>query len=276
VTRQATAAFLLLPLPLAAALSACAVRAAGPDLATLRLAAAQPAMRDAEDRPGVEQRRWVVQADTASLDAAISSFAVCDEEGKPTLDLLRGGLRFTVGCESRLPSLLESLGGSRTDLRVWHGQAAEWRELAGAAVPQQELLQIDGRMQPLPPGRLSLEFRGWLLPMEDGASCEIEVGVRWRGDARPAFREASAEDRRGRWLAGASLGHSLRRGEVLVLTAAAEGLPSDQGGLAAASAASPGGRLLAAHGENLHTLLILWPHLPEWMFPASAGSSPPD
>lgn len=276
MTRHATPAILLLQLPLAAAIAACAARAVGPDLESLRAAAAQPAMRDSEDRPGVEQRRWVVQADAASLDAAISSFAVSDEEGEPTLDLQRGGVRFTVGCESRLPSLLQSLGGSRTDLRVWHGQAAEWRELAGAAVPQQELLQIDGRMQPLPPGRLSLEFRGWLLPMEDGASCEIEVGVRWRGDARPAFREASAEDRRGRWLAGTSLGHSLRRGELLLLTAAAEPPPSDPSGLAPASAASPGARLLSAHGENLHTLLILWPNLPEWMFPASAAGGPPD
>lgn len=276
MTRHANASILLLYLAIAAALSACAARAAGPDLEAIRLAAAQPAMRDAEERPGVEQRRWVVQADTASLEAAISSFALRDEEGDPALDLRRGGLRFTVGCESRLPSLLESLGGSRTDLRIWHGQATEWREMAGTAVPQQEFLQIDGRMQPLPPGRLSLEFRGWLLPMEDGAICEIEVAVRWRGEARPAFRDASAEDRRGRWLAGASLGHSLRQGEVLVLSVAPQPSPSDQAEFPPASPASPGDRLLAPHGENLHTLLILWPHLPEWMFPASAPNGPAD
>lgn len=278
MNRVATPHALLVAALLLAA-SACGPRALRPDPEAWRLAAAQPALRDeGDDRPGIELRRWMVECSPEAFDAALAAFAG-GEEAPEEADLHRAGLRFTVGCESDLPGLLEQLGGSRTDLRVWHGQATEWRELSSIAIPRAEVLAIDGSRQPIAPGRLSLEFRGWPLPMEDGAGCEIEVAARWRGESRPSFRDAAAIDREGRWLDGASFRRSLSRGEVLLLTASRprplEDRSEPDGDAAAAPPPadrtdSPGRRLLTTPTDSLRVVLLLWPRLPDWMFPPPA------
>ncbi len=281
---SALIALLLAALLLPAA--SCGPRMAASDPEALRRAAAQPAVRDEDDgRAGIELRRWMVECPPEAFDAALAEFAGGSGEAAAEAELHQGGLRFTVGRESDLPMLLERLGGSRTDLRVWHGQATEWRELSSIAIPRPEVLEVDGHRQPIPSGRLSLEFRGWSLPMEDGANCEIEVAARWRGESRPAFREAGTIDREGRWLDGLSFRRPLARGEVLLLTASIPPRPDETGegdadGETAPprerppseGPASPGRRLLTTPSEALQVVLLLWPHLPEWMFPPPADS----
>lgn len=223
-----------------------------------------PAQPSGETRVGIEVRRWFVQADPVRLASAIAAFRD-DAGGVDPPPRPVDGLVIARGPSSDLPRLLESLGGSRTDLRIWHGQATDWRELEGASLAVPVVVMLDGRPRAIADGRLSLQLRGWSLPMEDGAACEVELGLRWRPARRAAVTLESREERPGQWVGKLARLEALGRDEVLVI---APDLPMPQDVGPPVQSPPPIGRLLLAEspGDGV-PLLVIWPSLPEWLFP---------
>ncbi len=256
-----------------------------------RLKAAQPSD---ESRVGIETRQWLVASPPDRIAAAITAWASGDGADLESSLRRTDGLLLAKGSASSLPDLLESLGGSRTDLRVWHGQALEWRDLAGVQIGRATIAMVAGRPQPIAPGRLSLVMRGWGQPMERGAACEIELGLRWKPERRASIslEERGASDLRwvgeladrfdvagGVWFGGGGGAGAARGGGAGapwgVLGRAPPPTPAETGPPVAVPPTL--GRLILpepAHG--LATVVVIWPNLPSRLFPDAAeqASSP--
>lgn len=232
------------------------------DPAPARLAAAEPS---GDERVGIEVRQWLVAAPPERLAAALEAWAFDDSTS--TID----GLTLATGPIADLPTFLEQLGGTRTDLRVWHGQATDWRDLAGVNLPRSMVAMIEGRPHPVPPGRLALKFRGWVQPVEDGASCEVELGIRWKPERRVSIALAERPDADLVWVGSLARRIELRRGTVLLVSSAPPPAAPETGPPVAVPP-SLGRIILPEPAHGLATVLVVWPSLPGWLFPhATAG-----
>lgn len=229
-----------------------------------------------EPRVGIETRQWLVAAPPERIAAAIAAWS---EEDDSTRDGQRASLRrfdglvLAQGSASALTTLLEGLGGSRTDLRVWHGQATEWRDLAGVQIGRASIAMIAGRPQPVAPGRLAIVMRGWAQPMEDGAACEIELGLRWKPERRASITLESRADSDLRWVGELAERFDLRRDEALVI--ASEPPPAvSETGPPVTVPPSLGRLILPEPAHGLATVLVVWPNLPARLFPDAAEADP--
>ena len=238
-----------------------------------RLRAALPS---GEPRVGIETRQWLVAAPPERIAAAIASWSKADEASEDEPAPLRrfDGLVLAKGSASDLPTLLETLGGSRTDLRVWHGQATEWRDLAGVQIGRASIAMVSGRPQPIAPGRLSIVLRGWAQPMEDGAACEIELGLRWKPERRASITLESRTDSDLRWIGELAERFDLRRDEALVIASEPSPFVSETGPPVAVPP-SLGRLILPAPAHGLATVLVVWPNLPPRLFPDAPSSGSP-
>jgi hypothetical protein len=243
-----------------------------------RLRAALPSD---EPRVGIETRQWLVAAPPERLAAAIAAWSgegESDREAGAEPPSLRriDGLILAKGAASDLPSLLESLGGSRTDLRVWHGQATEWRDLAGVQIGRATIAMVAGRPQPMAPGRLSLVMRGWTQPMERGAACEIELGLRWKPERRASITLEDRDLSDLRWVGELSARFGVERDEAIVV-ASEPPPPMAESGPPVVVPPSLGRLILPEPAHGLATVIVIWPNLPARLFPDAADAdSRPD
>jgi hypothetical protein len=235
-----------------------------------RLKAALPSD---EPRVGVETRQWLVASPPERITAAIIAWASERDlaDGEPSSLRRIDGLLLARGPASKLPDLLESLGGSRTDLRVWHGQALEWRDLAGVQIGRATIAMIAGRPQPIAPGRLSLVMRGWGQPMEFGAACEIELGLRWKPERRASITLEERADSDLRWVGELAASFDVARDEAVVI--ASEPTPTlVETGPPVAVPPALGRLILPEPAHGLATVVVIWPNLPPRLFPDAEES----
>ena len=116
----------------------------------------------------------------------------------------------------QLPDALVSLGGSFGQTRTWHGQALEWRELAGTRVEGGAAVVMGSRPARLPDGIVSLMLRGWTVPLEVGAVYDVEMVPMQR--MPPGAGTQSAMRERSEWFADASITLELPRGSATLIT----------------------------------------------------------
>lgn len=233
-----------------------------------RLKAAQPSD---ESRVGIETRQWLVASPPDRIAAAITAWASGDGADLESSLRRTDGLLLAKGSASSLPDLLESLGGSRTDLRVWHGQALEWRDLAGVQIGRATIAMIAGRPQPIAPGRLSLVMRGWGQPMEFGAACEIELGLRWKPERRASITLEERADSDLRWVGELAASFDVARDEAVVI--ASEPTPTlVETGPPVAVPPALGRLILPEPAHGLATVVVIWPNLPPRLFPDAEES----
>ncbi|MEY3024226.1 MAG: hypothetical protein RJA16_1052 [Planctomycetota bacterium] len=241
----------------------------------------QAALPSEDPRVGIETRQWLVAAPPERLAAAIAAWsdeAAGDRDSEAVPPSLRriDGLLLAKGSAADLPSLLESLGGSRTDLRVWHGQATEWRDLAGVQIGRATIAMVAGRPQPIAPGRLSLVMRGWAQPMEDGAACELELGLRWKPERRASITLEDRDFSDLRWVGELATRFDVGRDEAVVV-ASEPPSPMAESGPPVALPPSLGRLILPEPAHGLATVLVIWPNLPARLFPdAAEPASIPD
>lgn len=241
-----------------------------------------PAVREREDRLGIEVRQWLVEADPARLASTIAAWA--DETEEPVAEattgdadppglLLEEGVSIAQGPASELVAVLTALGGTRTDLRVWHGQAIEWRDLVGANLARSTIAIAGGRPLAIPAGRLALQLRGWVQPMEAGAACEIEIAVRWKPRRRASIGLDPAVGDAATWLGDLAVLRSIGRGDALLVVAAPGSAGTQGGGPPVETPPTLGELVLAPPAPGLATVLVIWPSLPDWLHPASETSA---
>lgn len=202
---------------------------------------------------GLELRKWVVRDEPGVIAAALrefgestwvdplassddftGSFRSTTDDGStsgealsfdsfrpevPVARLRRNGLLLTRVPEDRLDALLERMGGSLTDLRVWHGQAPDWRETARRGIRGTSAIIVDGRARVFRDGALRGLLRSWTLPMEDTALLQIEFAVQFEPIQRASLLPGEVdESERGELIAAGSFEVQAAAGEVWILT----------------------------------------------------------
>ena len=185
-----------------------------------------------------------------------------------------------------LPDALVALGGSFGQTRTWHGQALEWREIAGARVEGGAAVMMGSRPARLSDGIVSLMLRGWTVPLEVGAVYDVELVPMQRmppgGSAQTPARE------RIEWFADAAITLELPRGSATLIAGltppAARGTRSTTGPFTA-SAPTIGEFLLVPMPDRAsalprRTVLVLIPliaaaHIDPDMVPAVPSASDP-
>ncbi|MBX3354985.1 MAG: hypothetical protein KF724_04725 [Phycisphaeraceae bacterium] len=125
---------------------------------------------------GLEVVHWMAPADATHVAGVLSEHGRGGTLPPETIDRLRrnGFVVAEVPTES-LPSLLAELGGTLSDVRNWHGQIPEWRELLRATPRPGAAIYTGDRVQPLAGTSLRLAVRGWTVPMEDGGLFWLEM-----------------------------------------------------------------------------------------------------
>jgi len=114
-----------------------------------------------------------------------------------------------------LPDALVSLGGSFGHTRTWHGQALEWREIAGARVEGGAAVMTEPRPVRLSDGIISLMLRGWTVPLEVGAVYDVEMVPMQR--MPPGAGTQSTLRERTEWFGDASVTLELPRGSATLI-----------------------------------------------------------
>ena len=243
-----------------------------------------PAEADGETRVGIGVRQWLVEADPARIASTIAAWADDDaggaeeDESRSRSLRIEEGVSIARGPASELVAVLASLGGTRTDLRVWHGQAVVWRDLSGVNLPRSTIAIAGGRPLAVPPGRLMLQMRGWVQPMEDGAACEVELAIRWKPERRASIGLDPSRGDSARWIGDLAELRSVGRGEVIIATAAATpAADADGDGPPVETPPTLGELILPSPAPGMATVLVIWPTLPDWLFPGEdlgSGTAP--
>lgn len=278
-----------LPAPAPVGVGSC-----GLEVRTWRIAATDVAalVQDPEGYTEVRHRVGVdAGIDLPSLLSARASGACADEE---TLDqLARDGFRAVRVPIAELDAIIAELGGAASELRGWHGQATEWREVAERPVGGDRIRAVvaGGRPHRLAEGDLVLALRGWYLPTENGPVIRAELApeFRPRRERSAATRFRPEEPVRERF-ESSRVELLLEPGFACVIVGAEPGERwDDEEGTArpgpGTAVAPPVGRLLL-EGQGLprrREIIVLVPHLPEPLFPpgwtaphvvAEAGEAP--
>lgn len=183
-------------------------------------AAEMPSMRiampvDRGDVDGLVTLTWQVPEN----DSVIRTwFAAHEPPGTDPAELARtaaqGWAIAQVPLES-LPDALVALGGSFGQTRTWHGQALEWREIAGARVEGGAAVMMGSRPARLSDGIVSLMLRGWTVPLEVGAVYDVEMVPMQR--MPPGAGTQSTVRERTEWLGEASITLELPRGSATLI-----------------------------------------------------------
>jgi hypothetical protein len=207
--------------------------------------------------------------------------------------LRRNGLRLVEVSVDDVNAMVAAMGVAIHDTSVWHGQAAEWRDLQSRAIgPQSIGAMIDGVPQRFEPGQLVLGARGWTLEREDGPRLELELRATHqeaqtrRGPLTSVFSKRREPREEEMWLHAEVL---LAPGSAMVLVAEDPDVEWPLQGEVVerrtrrvgpdGSAPSTIGQLLlggdpAESGLRRRTVLIFIPRFPEGMFaPAEPAMS---
>lgn len=236
-----------------------------------------PAVREEENRIGIEVRQWLVEADAALVASTIAAWAddaTREDDGETASTLrLEEGVSIATGPASELVAVLAALGGTRTDLRIWHGQALEWRDLAGVNLSRSTIAVAGGRPLAIPPGRLSLQMRGWVQAMEHGAACEVELAMRWKPERRVSIGLDATPADAASWIGDLAALRSVERGRLLLITPTAAGPTTPAGGPPVETPPTLGELVLGSPAPGFTTVLVVWPSLPGYLHP---GGEDPD
>ncbi len=132
--------------------------------------------------------------------------------------LRRNGFMVAEVPTDRLPEALEALGGTLADLRHWHGQVPEWRELTRVDLRGGQAIFTGGAVRPVGGGSLRLAMRGWTVPMEDGGLFWFELLPHAQARESASLAVAAPRDRvRGEPFPDAGLSVVLDAGWSLLL-----------------------------------------------------------
>ncbi len=229
---------------------------------------------------GLLMRKWVVTENTSRIRSVLSHYQDREILGPGQVETLRrNGLRFVQIRADRLDDLLGEMGINPYDLTAWHGQILEWRELYQRQIAGPgTALAVAGRVRTIPPGRLRIMARSWIVLMEDGPYLSLELLTILNRPQVPSLSQLLGDpDLQGEVIDQLSLEVALRDGYAYVLTGESpattrEGPVPDEPRASEPAAVGPdadtpdtvGEFLFTTHAEpSTHTLLIFIPRIPE-------------
>jgi hypothetical protein len=126
---------------------------------------------------GLELRQWVVVDAPGQVMAALSEHGSGQVIEPEILErfLANGLLLVRVPLDS-LDELAEDLGGTSMNVRAWHGQIYDWREVYRRVIdPGGHAIALDGNIKWFEGGTMALLARSWSVQMEDGPVVQLEL-----------------------------------------------------------------------------------------------------
>lgn len=167
---------------------------------------------------GLEIVLWSAPCTAEAASAAIIEAGRGGTLPPETLERLRrNGFVVAEVPTDQLPLVLAALGGTLSDIRNWHGQVPEWRELARTTLGPGAAIYTGERVQPVA-GSLRLSMRGWTVPMEDGGLFWLEMIPHAVARESSVANAMASRDRvRGEAFPDAGLSVVLDRGWSLLL-----------------------------------------------------------
>jgi uncharacterized protein (TIGR00730 family) len=184
------------------------------------VAAEMPSMRvsmpvDRGDVDGLVTLTWQVPDNESVIRAWFASHEPAGADPAEMSRVASQGWAIAQVPLDALPDALVALGGSFGQTRTWHGQALEWREIAGMRVEGGAAVMMGPRPARLADGIVSLMLRGWTVPLEVGAVYDVELVPMQR--LPPGAAAQSAMRERTEWFADASITLELpRRSATLI------------------------------------------------------------
>jgi len=125
---------------------------------------------------GLEAVQWNAPCDAAHAARTLEAHGRGGTLPPETLERLRrNGFAVAEVPTDALPAALADLGGTLSDIRNWHGQVPEWRELLRTNVGSGVAVFTGDRVVPVDGGSIRLSMRGWTVPMEDGGLFWLEM-----------------------------------------------------------------------------------------------------
>lgn len=246
------------------------------------------ALREPGREHGLEVIQWSAPCDPGRAVQVLLELGRGGTLDPATIERLRrNGLMVAEVPTSLLPEALERLGGTLTDLRHWHGQVPEWRDLLRAELLRGEAIHTGGRVKALGAGSVRLAMRGWSVPMEDGALFWLELLPHAVSRDLASLPAPGRRDRvRGEPFPDAGLSVVLDAGWSLLLCPDSPPSRASTGTSAGPDAEPPrtlgavllpAERLPEAPGAPLQErtpVLVFMPRLPESLLPLPLGARP--
>lgn len=125
---------------------------------------------------GLEAVQWNAPCDAAHAARTLEAHGRGGTLPPETHERLRrNGFAVAEVPIDALPATLADLGGTLSDIRNWHGQVPEWRELLRTNVGSGVAIFTGDRVVPVDGGSIRLSMRGWTVPMEDGGLFWLEM-----------------------------------------------------------------------------------------------------
>jgi len=237
---------------------------------------------------GLEVIQWLAPCDPSHAVRTLTSFGAEGTLPPETIERLRrNGFMVAEVPTDRLAAALAELGGTLADLRNWHGQVPEWRDLLRTELSRGQAIFTGGRVRAVGGGSLRLGLRGWTVPMEDGGLFWIELLPYALSRDGASLATAGPRDRvRGDPFPDAGLSVVLDTGwslllcpdamespEVVASTARPEAEPPPTLG----AVLMPVERLPTVEGVPMQErtpVMVLIPRLPESLVPATSAAAP--
>ena len=232
-------------------------------------------------------RRYRVAIENEVFRPAVADVVRTSAEWRPDdaqrfAALRRNGIAVARIPVAKMPALIAELGDVQRAVRSWQGQAPDWRDLSTRTNDGQVRgVAINGHVRRYVGGSFKLQFRGWLMPMEDGPRMQFELRGAFAERVAPqAFRQNATE--RITAFDGAHTETLLEPGYVYVLAAIRPGEvwhPDDAAGTTPevgprASMPLRLGPLLLDGAEHgiVRELILIEPCVPAALMPAAPES----
>ena len=201
---------------------------AGDSAPVAEAASDMPSMRvtlpvDRGDVDGLVTLTWQVPDNESVLRTWFSEHDPAGTDADARTRMSAQGWAIAQVALEALPDALVAMGGSFGQTRTWHGQALEWREIAGTRVEGGAAVMLGSRPSRLADGVVSLMLRGWTVPLEVGAVYDVEIVPMQRMPAGAGAQSARRE--RSEWFADAAITLELPRGSATLLTGMSPAAP---------------------------------------------------
>ncbi len=156
-------------------LAACAPQAAREHAADNGQAEALRRLLQADN--GLQVRAWTVSDNPVRIGEALARYR--DGRGvgpQEAANLRRNGIRLVRVRADSLDALLGEVGIAPVEVRAWHGQVHDWRQLRQQALrADPTVIAVGDAVRRFEPGVLRLMARCWTTQMEDGPYMNLEL-----------------------------------------------------------------------------------------------------
>ncbi len=170
---------------------------------------------------GLQVRAWTVSDNSDRIGAALSRHGDGRAVGpQEEATLRRNGFRLVRVPADSLEAVLDEIGVGPVEVRAWHGQVNDWRQIRQRVMRADPTVIAAGdSVRSFEPGVLRLMARCWTIQMEDGPYMNLQLMPVYERPRLEAYHRMLGDRRlHGETFTGLSIELLLAEGYAYVLT----------------------------------------------------------